>query len=108
MLADRFWGRGRVEQKVSTWGRQRLQTTGRNSFDPRVNGVAYGSIGPTQGAERPTRGVLRTPGVVVVVVVGLQESHLLWYGLQHGSDPPSPPLYHRLAVGVENGHRFSF
>ena len=45
------------------------------------------------------------PGVVVVV--GLQKSHLLWYGLEHGSDPPSPLLYHRLAVGVENGHRFS-
>ena len=27
--------------------------------------------------------------VVVVVVVGLQESHLLWYGLECGSDPPS-------------------
>ena len=27
--------------------------------------------------------------------------------LEHGSDPPSPLLYHRLAVGVENGHRFS-
>ena len=45
--------------------------------------------------------------VVVVVVVGLQESHLLWYGLEDGSDPPSPLLYHRLIVGVENGHRFS-
>ena len=42
-----------------------------------------------------------------VVVVGLPESHLLWYGLEHGSDPPSPLWYHRLVVGVENGHRFS-
>ena len=39
--------------------------------------------------------------------MGLQESHLLWYGLEHGLDPPSPLLYHRLAVGVENWHRFS-
>ena len=44
---------------------------------------------------------------VVVVVVGLQESHLLWYGLELGSDPPSPLWYHRSVVGVENGHRFS-
>ena len=43
-----------------------------------------------------------------VVVVGLKESHLLWYGLEHGLDPPSLPLYHRLVVGVENGHSFSF
>ena len=41
-----------------------------------------------------------------VVVVGLHELHLLWYGLEHGSDPPSPLWYHRLVVGVENGHRF--
>ena len=41
------------------------------------------------------------------VVVGLQESHLLWYGLELGSDPPSPLVYHRLVVGDENGHRFS-
>ena len=45
--------------------------------------------------------------VVVVVVVGLQELHLLWYGLEHRSDPPSPLWYHRSVVGVENGHRFS-
>ena len=44
---------------------------------------------------------------VCQVVVGLQESHLLWYGLELGSDPPSPLWYHRLVVGVENGHRFS-
>ena len=43
----------------------------------------------------------------VVVVVGLQESHLLWYGLELGSDPPSPLWYHRSVVGVDNGHRFS-
>ena len=42
-----------------------------------------------------------------MVVVGLQESHLLWYGLELGSDPPSPLWYHRSVVGVENGHRFS-
>ena len=47
------------------------------------------------------------PSKVVVVVVGLQELHLLWYGLEHGSDPPSPLLYHPLAVGLENGHSFS-
>ena len=45
--------------------------------------------------------------VVVVVVVGLQESQMLWYAPEHGSDPPSQLLYHRLAEGVENGHRFS-
>ena len=44
---------------------------------------------------------------VGVVVVGLQESHLLWYGLELGSDPPFPRWYHRLVLGVENGHRFS-
>ena len=37
---------------------------------------------------------------VVVVVVGLQESHLLWYGLELGSDPPSPLVYHRLLWGM--------
>ena len=47
------------------------------------------------------------PGVVVVVVVGLQESHLLWYGTALGSDPPSPLWYHRSVVGIENGHGFS-
>ena len=27
--------------------------------------------------------------MVVVVVVGLQDSHLHWYGLEHGSGPPN-------------------
>ena len=61
----------RVEQTVSTWGRQCLPTTGHNSFDPqlnrrgtRVNGEAY--VGKTSyscilEALGPT-GVLRTPG----------------------------------------------
>ena len=42
--------------------------------------------------------------VVVVVVVGLQESHLLWYGLQLGWDPPSPQLttLRRWVVGTEH------
>ena len=44
---------------------------------------------------------------MVVVVVGLHESQLLRYGLDLGSDPPSPLWYHRSVVGVENGHRFS-
>ena len=39
--------------------------------------------------------------------MGLQELHPLWYGLEHGTDPPSPLLYHRSVVGVENGHGFS-
>ena len=60
-------------------GRQCLQTTDRNSYDPRVNGrgirvngVAFGvkcayscilgAFGPRPGATRPPRGVLRTPG----------------------------------------------
>ena len=38
-------------------------------------------------------------------VVGLRE-HLLWYGLELGSDPPSTLVYHRLVVGDENVHRF--
>ena len=42
-----------------------------------------------------------------VVVVVLKEFHLLWYGLEHGSDPPSPLCYHHSVVGVENGHKFS-
>ena len=59
-------------------GRQCLQTTDRNSYDPRVNGrgirvngVAFGvkcayscilgAFGPRPGATRPARGVLRTP-----------------------------------------------
>ena len=42
----------------------------------------------------------------MVVVVGLQEWQLLWYGLELGSDPPSSLWYHRSVVGVENGHRF--
>ena len=41
-------------------------------------------------------------------MVGLQESHLPWYGLGLGSNPPSPLVYHRLVVGDENGHKFSF
>ena len=49
-------------------------------------------------------------GVVVVVVVGLQESHLQWYGLELGSDPPSPlcpTMYQRLVVGgVKTGTGF--
>ena len=44
---------------------------------------------------------------VVVVVVGLQELHQQWYGLEHRSDPFSPLWYHLLVVGVENGHGFS-
>ena len=36
----------------------------------------------------------------MVVVVGLQGLHLLWYGLELGSDPPSPLWYHRSVVGV--------
>ena len=59
-------------------GRQCLQTTDRNSYDPRVhgrgirvNGVAFsvkcayscilGAFGPRPGTTRPPRGVLRTP-----------------------------------------------
>ena len=38
--------------------------------------------------------------------MGLQELHLLWYGLEHGSDPPSPLWYHLLVVGVEMGTGF--
>ena len=42
-----------------------------------------------------------------MVVVGLQELHQLWYGLEHGSVPPSSLWYHCPVVGVENGHKFS-
>ena len=35
------------------------------------------------------------------------ESHLQWYELELGSDPPSQTIYHRLVAGGENGHRFS-
>ena len=31
-------------------------------------------------------------GVVVVVVVGLRDFHLHWYGLERGSDPSTPLL----------------
>ena len=43
----------------------------------------------------------------VVVVVGLQELHLLWYGLEHGSDPRSPLWCHRLVVFSGGGFRLS-
>ena len=39
-----------------------------------------------------------------VVVVGLQESHLLWYGLQLGWDPPSPQLTTMRRGVVGTGH----
>ena len=42
---------------------------------------------------RHTRLLLKGPGVVVVVVVvGLRDLHLRWYGLQPGWGPPSPQL----------------
>ena len=40
----------------------------------------------------------------VVVVVGLQESHLLWYGLQLGWDPPSPQMTTVRRGVVGTGH----
>ena len=43
----------------------------------------------------------------MVVVVGLQESEILWYGLELSWDTPSPPVYHRFVFGDQNGHMFS-
>ena len=44
--------------------------------------------------------------VVVVVVVGRQESHLLWYGRELGSDPPSPLCTAGWSWGVKTGMGF--
>ena len=41
-----------------------------------------------------------------MVVVGLQESHLQWYGLELRSDPPSPLCTTILQWGVKTGTDF--
>ena len=43
----------------------------------------------------------------MVVVVGLQDVHLQWYGLEHGSGPTTPygPPCFGGGGGRENGHR---
>ena len=40
------------------------------------------------------------------MVVGLQESHLQWYGLELGSDPPSPLCTTVWLWGVKTGTGF--
>ena len=40
------------------------------------------------------------------VVVGLQESHLLWYGLELGLDPPSPLCTTVWSWGAKTGTGF--
>ena len=44
--------------------------------------------------------------MVVVVVVGQQDSHLLWYGLELGSDPPSPLCTTGRSWGLKTGTVF--
>ena len=40
------------------------------------------------------------------MVVGRQESHLLWHGLELGSDPPSPLCTTGWSWGVKTGTGF--
>ena len=96
-------------------GRQCLQTTDRNSYDPRVNGrgiqvngVAFGvkcayscilgAFGPRPGATRPPQGVLRTPRGGGADKGGGQSSHIpyiyiyIYIYIYMGNTRISPPL----------------